>query len=109
GLLEDHPDRPSHRYHVHARVIDIEVIEQHLALGTSPWDLLVHAVDAAHHRGLAAARGPDDCRDLARVEVKVDALDLGHVAIEGAELLELHRESLTDVGACLRIAGGCGL
>ena len=47
-----------------ARVVEVEPVEQDLALGPGAGDLLVHAVDAAHHRRLAAARGADDRRDL---------------------------------------------
>ena len=63
-------------------------VEQHPALGARPGDLLVHAVDAADHRRLAAARGADDRRHLVGAELEVDALDLLGVAVEGAQLLQ---------------------
>ena len=92
GLLEDHADRAAHRDDVDRGVVDVEVVEQHPALGARAGDLLVHAVDAAHHRRLAAARRADDRGHLVGAEVEVDALDLFGVAVEGAQLLERHAD-----------------
>ena len=88
GLLKDHADRAAHRDDVDRRVVDVGVVEQHAPLGVRAGDLLVHAVDAAHHRRLAAARRADDRGDLVGAEVEVDALDLFGLAVEGAQLLE---------------------
>ena len=74
-LLEDHADRAAHGDDVDARAVDVDVVEQDLALGARAGDLLVHAVDAAHQRRLAAARRADDRRHLVGAEVEVDALD----------------------------------
>ncbi len=57
------------------RGVDVDVVEQHPALGARAGDLLVHAVDAADHRRLAASGGPDDRGDLVGLEGQVDALD----------------------------------
>ena len=85
GLLEDHADRAAHGDDVDRGVVEVDVVEQHLALGARAGDLLVHAVDAAHHRRLAAAGRADDRGDLVGVEVEVDALDLLGGAVEGAQ------------------------
>ena len=70
------PIGAAHRDDVDGGVVDVDVLEQHAALGASAGDLLVHAVDAADHRRLAAARGPDDRGHLVGAELQVDALDL---------------------------------
>ena len=87
-----------------------KLVEQHLALCACARHLLVHAVDAAHHRRLAAARRPDDRRHLVGVEIEVDALDLLDVAVEGAQFLELTPAVRTlaraSVGSRWRRPGG---
>ena len=76
GLLEDHPDRAAHRDHVDGRVVHVGALEQHPTLGAGAGDLLVHAVDAADQRRLAAAGGADDGGHLVGAELEVDALQL---------------------------------
>ncbi len=93
GLLEDHADRATHRDDVHRRVVHVGLVEQHAALGVSAGDLLVHAVDAAHHRRLAAARRADDRGDLVGAELQVDPLDLFGLAVEGAQALQAHAQA----------------
>ncbi len=88
GLLEDHPDGAAHGDDVDGGVVDVELVEQHAPLGAGAGDLLVHAVDAAHHRGLAAAGGADDGGDLVGGEAQVDAPDLLGGAVEGAQPLQ---------------------
>ena len=73
------------------RLVHVGVVEQHAALGARAGDLLVHAVDAADHRRLAAAGRADDRGDLVGAEIEVDALDLLGVAVERAQLLEARR------------------
>ena len=92
GLLEDHPDRAAHRDDVDRRVVHVELVQQHASLGAGAGDLLVHAVDAAHHRRLATARRSDDRRDLVGAELEVDPLDLLGLAVEGAQALQAHAE-----------------
>ena len=91
-LLEDHADRATHRHHVHRRVVYVNVVEQHPALGVRAGDLLVHAVDASHERRLATARGPDDRGHLVGREFEVDALDLFGRAVERAQLLKRYAQ-----------------
>ena len=68
-------------------------------------DLLVHAVDAADHRRLAAPRRPDDRGHLVGAELEVDALDLLGVAVERAQLLEPDAQpGLAATSASLRAA-----
>src|SRR5271165_3660591 len=87
-FLEDHPDRAADRDDVDRGVVDVDVLEHHLALGAGAGDLLVHAVDAAYERRLAGARRPDDRGDLVGGEVEVDPLHLFGLAIERAQALE---------------------
>ena len=106
GFWKTMPDRPAYRYDVHRWGVHVEVVEHHPSLGPGSGDLLVHAVDAAHHRRLAAARRPDDRRHLAGAELEVDALDLFGVAVEGAQLLQPDAQPRSGLDA--RIAGGRG-
>ena len=94
GLLEDHPDGAPHADDVDARVVEVEVVEAHLAGGARPRDLLVHAVDAAHERRLAAARGPDHGGHAVGRVVEVDLLDRVGLAVERAELAQRDRVAL---------------
>jgi len=50
--------------HVDLRVVDVEIVEQHLALGARAGDLLMHPVDAAHDGRLARTRRADQRRRL---------------------------------------------
>jgi hypothetical protein len=100
GLLEDHADRAAHRHDVDRLVVHVHVVEHHAALGVRSGDLLVHAVDAADHRRLAAARGSDDRRDLVRPKLEVDALDLFGLAVEGTQALEVDGHALPGVARC---------
>ena len=63
GFWKTMPTAATHGDDVDPRVVEVEAVEHHLPLGPRPGDLLVHAVDAADHRRLAAARGADDRRD----------------------------------------------
>src|SRR5581483_5022409 len=68
-------------------------VEQDPALGARGRNLLVHAVDAAHERRLAAARGADDRGHGPRLEAEAHVPDGLRPAIPGAQPLELHAVS----------------
>ena len=105
-LLEDHADRAAHRDDVDVRRVDVEVVEQDLALGARAGDLLVHAVDAAHERRLAAARRADHRRHLVRRVVEVDALDGVAVAVVGVDVAQAMPGASTCGGGPAVGAGG---
>ena len=70
--------RTSHRVDVGR--VDVLAVEQDLALDAGAGDELVHAVQRAQERRLAAARGADQRRHLVRLDRDVDVLD----RVEGA-------------------------
>src|SRR5205814_8744973 len=78
-----------HRDDVDVRRVEVDAVEQDLPGRPGAGDLLVHAVDAADHRRLAAARWPDDRRDLVRRKGKIDTANGVVAAVVGVEVLEL--------------------
>ena len=63
GLLEHHADVAAHRDRVDGRVVDVLAAEVDVALEAEAADQVVHAVEAAQHRALAAAGRADEGRD----------------------------------------------
>ena len=61
--------------------VDVVAVEQDLALDARARDQLVHAVERAQERRLAAAGGADQRRDLVRLDRHVDVLDRQEVAV----------------------------
>src|SRR6202040_3547019 len=102
GLLEDHADDPAHARGIDAVTVDVDVVERDLTLGAGPGDLLVHAVDAAHERRLAAARWADHRGDLVGGVVQADASHGVRVAVVGVEVAQ-------GDGAALRGRDDAGL
>src|SRR5688572_19602213 len=58
--LEHHADAPAQVDDVDARGVQVEAVEQHGAGHLHPVDQVVHPVEGAKQRRLAAARGPDE-------------------------------------------------
>src|SRR3954449_12130458 len=98
GLLEHHADRPPHRHHVDLGRVDVGAREGDGALRIGAGDLLVHAVDAADHGRLAAARGADDRRRLVGLEGQADVLDRVDGAVVRVEVVEADRVRLGPGG-----------
>src|SRR3954454_692868 len=94
GLLEDHAGGVADRGHVNRRVVEVLAVDRDLAAHPRARDLLVHAVDAAHHRRLAGAGRPDHRRDLVRLVLDVEALHRVLVAVPGVEVLDRHVPAL---------------
>src|SRR5205823_2411211 len=63
-LLEHHADVAPHGDGVDAAAVDVLALELDVTLEAKPADEVVHAVQAAEHGALAAARGPDEAGDL---------------------------------------------
>src|SRR5207244_7311133 len=76
------------------RVVDVEVVELHGPLGACARDLLVHPVDAADHRRLAATGGTDDRGDLVGGKGEADVLDRVRGPVVRVEVLERDRVAL---------------
>ena len=63
GLLEDHADLPPQIDQVDARIVDVARIEDDVSGVPGPLDQVVHPVQTAQERGLAATRRPDQGHD----------------------------------------------
>src|SRR4051794_33320767 len=90
-LLEDHADQAAHRHDVDVGRVDVVAVERHAALGIRPRDLLMHPVDAAHERRLAAAGGSDHRGHRASDHVEIDAPDGVRRAVVGVQAAQLDR------------------
>ena len=73
-LLEHHADARAQQIQVEPRIEDVLAVEQHLALGALAGIEVVHAVEHAQQRGLAAAGRADEGGDLLVGQVEIDAL-----------------------------------
>src|SRR5262249_38500479 len=87
-LLEHHADARAQEVQVLSRREDVLAVEQYLALGALARIEVVHAVEHAQQRGLAAAGRTDERRHLLLVERKRDALQRLALAIEEIEMLD---------------------
>ena len=73
-LLEHHPDAPPQPDDVEARVVDVDAVDEHGALDARARDDVVHPVQRAEERALAAARRADERRDEIRAELDRDVV-----------------------------------
>ncbi len=89
GLLEDHPDVLAHLDGVDVVGVEVLPVVLDLAGHLGGGDEVVHPVQAADERALAAARGADERGDLVLVDREVDLADGGHAAVGHAHVLEL--------------------
>ena len=91
GLLEDHADPHADLLGPRARRVDVLAVEVDLTCQRGTRDQLVHAVEQPQEGGLAAARGPDQRRDLACGHVQVDAFQHEVVAEPSARVDRFER------------------
>ena len=70
--LEDHAHALAQVDEVHVLVVDVPVIERDLAVDLHAVDEIIHAVERAQERGLAAARGANECDDFIFRHLKRD-------------------------------------
>src|SRR5437899_1451145 len=92
GLLEDHADAAPDLDSGGA-VVNVEITDSHLASGTGFWDGLVHAVEAAHESGLAAAGRADYGRGMVGRDSHVDVVEGLSLAKPGVQLFDLDANS----------------
>src|SRR6187401_349268 len=89
-LLENHADTRTQLHDVLLPVVDVLAVEQDRAFDSRTLDGVVHAVEAAQERGLAAAGRPDHRQHLLLADVDADLLDgvlraVIHVHVAAAE------------------------
>ena len=85
GPLEDHAHRFAQRAQRDVGVVDVLAEDGDFAGGGDVAVALVDAVEAAQQRGLAAARGADQRRDDARLDVDRDVLEGLEIAVPEVE------------------------
>ena len=123
GALEDHADTASQLHDAYIRVHDVLAVEADLALDAGARDQVVHPVEAAQERRLAAAGRADQRQDRAGLDDKRDvaygdllAVKDGHVLGRYLDLLGSSGELIGRAGRShldapehgLRVDGGCG-
>src|SRR5579883_205378 len=87
-LLEHHADARAQEIDVDTGVQQVLAVEQHLAGGALAGIEVVHAIEDAQQRGLAAARRADEGRRLVGIERQVDVLERPRVAVEELEIAD---------------------
>src|SRR6185436_3968309 len=88
GNREHHAHLAAQHRDVQRLAVEVDAVEADAALAAEQRLEVVHPVQAAQQRGLAAARGPDDAQDLVRLDVERDVLQREAVAVPGRVLLE---------------------
>src|SRR5205823_5346925 len=89
-FLENHADPPPEIDDVHAGRVDIDAFDSDRALrDAGAVDEIVHAIEAAEQRGLAAAGRSDESGDRSRGNAQVDAVQDLMRAVSEIELLDL--------------------
>ena len=88
------------------RRVDVHAVEGHRALDPRARHEIVHAVERAQERRLAAARRPDERRHLALAHVEGHVADRRHAVVAHHEVAHLEdgcarRRAVVDLGAHL--------
>ena len=87
-LLEHHADPRAQRIQVDRRVDDVLAVHHHLAGGALAGIEVVHPVQHAQQRGLAAAGRADHAGHLAVRKIQVDALQRAVAAVEEIQVAD---------------------
>jgi hypothetical protein len=88
-LLEDHSDPPADLDRLDPVAVDVDPVVEDAPAVPEARDRVVHAVETANERALAAARGADYGRDHVLLDLEADALDGHVVAIPGGQVLDV--------------------
>src|SRR5690606_40621395 len=88
-LLEDHADAAPDLDGVHVRAVRVHVVEQDLAFDARGRHQVVHAVQAAEQRALAAARRADEGDDAPRRDPDRDLAHGGRAVVGHAQSARL--------------------
>src|SRR5688572_15950419 len=100
----------SHLDWIHALVVEVAPLEQHLALGPEARDKVVHAVETSDQRALPTTGRPDDGRNLAVGDTDIDVAQCLKVPVIDVEVphlqVILHRRGIRGFHGYHSIAGG---
>ena len=97
GPLEDHADGAAHLDGVDAGFVEVDAVDNDLALDAGAGDGLVHAVEGAQEGGLPAAGGADEGGDGLGLDDDVDVLHGQEVAV--VDVLADDVDALGHVGS----------
>ena len=92
GLLEDHAD-PAAQLRRRCAVIRVQLADLYLPLDAGLGAGLVHAIQAADERRLAAARRPNQRGGMIRLNLEVDVMQCLALAVPGIEILDLDSDA----------------
>ena len=98
GLLEHHADPRPELHHVDVAAIDVAVVQRDGAGHPADVDDVVHAVEAAQERRLAAARRADQRRHLVLRQVDVDVEERLLVGVEDVDVAGAHPDGRRRLG-----------
>src|SRR3569623_647486 len=87
-LLEHHADPAADLGRRDLAVVEVDTLIEDLALDPRARDQVVHPIQAAQHGGLAAARGPDERRDLVLADGQGHAAHRLVGAVEDVEVCD---------------------
>jgi hypothetical protein len=86
--LEHHADLAAHEHGVDAGTVEVAAVDEHLTVDVGARDDLVHAVQRAEERRLAATGRADERGDAARLDVERDAFDSLELAVVDVEVAD---------------------
>ena len=102
GALENHTHALAQTGHVVVRV-DVRAVQRDGALDTAILNAIVHSVEAAQQRGLAAAGRTDKRRDLTIANGYIDVFKRMVVAVEQVQMLHAQAHIMLRFGRLIRI------
>ena len=80
-LLEHHPDAPAHLDRIDGGGVEVTAVVEDVAVDGGARHEVVHAVEAADERALAAPRRPDERRHVVLADVEIDVLERDVAAV----------------------------
>ena len=88
GALEHHAHVLAEACEIDAALVDVGIADLDLARYFTAVDKVVHAVERFQERRLAAARGPDERRELLLRELHIDVFEGLEAAVEEVHLMD---------------------
>jgi hypothetical protein len=90
--LKDHADPPADLGRRNLQAVELGAVIAQPAADAGAWGDVVHAVEAAQHRGLSATRGADEGGDLVLVDLHRDPADRTEGAVEDLDAIEIEHD-----------------